>query len=254
MKVQRTRVSQIPPTIAASSILLFLALFYKYLKRFGSLIAFSPNASWCLTPEYGPPPSREHTRFSLFSANWGAGRHVFLPLAIALRTLDRQKWIQQWERSPAAGEPARLLRKQLPSTVCKVALKFGVDISDPISHISTPKMSQKKVKNVHMDVASQCQVPDSQGESCPSWSHAAYAPVQRHQETCHFFEIQNHHEHSRTTPMADGHSETLKLYKWSGQFRADLKRRSSPVLIWSKFFSKPFFGFPNTGLHTVQSV
>ena len=50
----------------------------------------------------------------------------------------------------------------------------------------------------------------SPGESCPSCNHAAHAPVQRHPETCcHFFEIYNHHEHSRTTPIADGHSETL---------------------------------------------
>ena len=66
--------------------------------------------------------------------------------------------------------------------ICKVALKFGVNISDLSPHL-TSKMLQKKNKNVHMEVASQCQVPDSQGESSPSCSHAAYAPVQRHPET-----------------------------------------------------------------------
>ena len=87
----------------------------------------------------------------------GAGWHMFLPLAIALHTLDRHKWIQQWEKSPTASEQAHLLRKQLPNTLCKVVLKFGVDISDPIPHLNT---AQKK-QNVHMEVASQCQVPDS---------------------------------------------------------------------------------------------
>ena len=102
-----------------------------------------PNAPWWFTPEHGPLPSREHARFSLFSANWGgAGWHMFLPLAIALHTLDRQEWRERWEKSPTASEQAHLLRKQLPNTLCKVVLKFGVDISD----ISTPKMSQKTIK------------------------------------------------------------------------------------------------------------
>ena len=90
----------------------------------------------------------------------GAGWHMFLPLAIALHTLDRQEWRERWEKSPTASEQAHLLRKQLPNTVCKVVLKFGVDISDPIPHLNT-KDGAKKVKNVHMEVASQCQVPDS---------------------------------------------------------------------------------------------
>ena len=84
---------------------------------------------------------------------------MFLPLAIALHTLDRQEWIQQREKTPTASEQAHLLRKQLPNTLCKVVSKLGVDISDPIPHLNT-KDAAKKVQNVHMDVASQCQVPD----------------------------------------------------------------------------------------------
>ena len=72
----------------------------------------------------------------------GAGWHMFLPLAIALHTLDRHKWIQQWEKSPTASEQAHLLRKQLPNTLCKVVLKFGVDISDPIPHLNTKDGAQ----------------------------------------------------------------------------------------------------------------
>ena len=69
---------------------------------------------------------------------------------------------------------------------------------------------------------------------------------------CHFIEIQNHNEHSRTTPIAVAILKLWNLTKWSGCVGA--WRRSSPVLIWSKFFSKPIFGFPDPGLHTVQSV
>ena len=98
--------------------------------------------------------------FSFSQQTGGAGRHMFLPLAIALHTLDRQKWIRQWEKSPTASEQAHLLRTQLPNTVCKVDLKFGVDISDPIPHLNTKDVA-KKNKNLRMEVASQCQVPDS---------------------------------------------------------------------------------------------
>ena len=123
----------------------------------------------------------------------GAGWHMFLPLAIALHTLDRQDWIQQWEKSPTGSEQAHLLQMQLPNM--QSGFKFGVDISDLIPHLNTKDVAKKI--NVHMEVASQCQVPRLAGWKCPSWGHAAYAPVQRHPEICHFFEskiITNIHE------------------------------------------------------------
>ena len=39
---------------------------------------------------------------------------------------------------------ARLLRKQLPNTLCKVVLKFEVDISDPIPHLNTKDGAKKQ--------------------------------------------------------------------------------------------------------------
>ena len=167
----------------------------------------------------------------------GAGWHMFLPLAIALHTLDRHKWIQHWEKSPTASEPAHLLRKQLQNTLCKVVFKFGVDISDPIPHLNTKDGAKKNKMS-------------SWGESCPLCSHAAYAPVQRHPETCcHFIEIQRRFTNNTNSRS---HSETLKLYKWSGC--VGTWRRSSPVLIWSKFFSKPILGKSRPAYRTVRVI
>ena len=114
-----------------------------------------------------------------FSANLGTGWHMFLPLAIALHTLDH--------KSGGNTENRVLLQVSKPNRcersfqICKVDLKFGVDISSPIPHLNTKDVA-KKIRNVHMEMASQCQVPDSQGES------AAYAPVQRHPEICCHFQ------------------------------------------------------------------
>ena len=117
-----------------------------------------PNASWCFTPEHGPPPSRKHSRFSLFSANWGAGWHMFLPLAIALHTLDRHQRREQWERSPTASKHAHLLRMQLPN----MQSRFKVRSRRFWPYLTSQhQRCRKKNKNVHMEVSSQCQVPDS---------------------------------------------------------------------------------------------
>ena len=179
---------------------------------------------------------------------------MFLPLAIALHTLDRQKWRERWEKSPTASEQAHLLRKQLPNTVCKVVLKFGVDISDPIPHLNTKDGAKKKLK-----MSTWMWHPNAR---CPTHrvKVGRYAAMQlthlsrdvQRGVCCHFIEIQNHNEHSRTTPIAVAILKLWNLTKWSGCVGA--WRRSSPVLIWSKFFSKPIFGFPDPGLHTVQSV
>ena len=68
-----------------------------------------------------------------------------------------------------------------------------------------------------------------------------------HPETCcHFFEIQNHHEHSRTTPLAD--RPFWNFISESGQFRVGPnwkeKKFRGPHLIQVKSLSKPIFGFP----------
>ena len=195
---------------------------------------------------------RTHPLFPFLSKLGGAGWHMFLPLAIALHTLDRREWRERWKKSPTASEKAHLLQTQLPNTACKVDLKLGVNISDLIPHLNT----NAKKKNVHMEVASQCQVPDSQGESCPSCSHAAYAPVQRHPSRDMLSFLWNP-KSSRT--FMNNTSSRWPFWNFiSGLVSFVLvqteRRRSSAVLIWSKLFAKPIFGFPNPGLHTVQSV
>ena len=111
-----------------------------------------PNASWCfifshsVIPEYGPPPSRKHSRFSLFSANLGAGWHMFLPLAIALHTLDHKRGGNNENRVLLqVSKPNRCERS---FQICKVDLKFGVDISSPIPHLNTKDVT-KKLKYPH---------------------------------------------------------------------------------------------------------
>ena len=211
-----------------------------------------PNASWCFTPEYGPPPSRKHTRFFLFSANWGGWAAHVSTTRHSITYLGSTKWIRQWEKSPTASEQPHLLRKQLPNTVCKVVSKLGVDISDPIPHLNTKDVAKK---NAH---GSGIPVP---GARHIGWKLSVMQPCSL--RTCpetsrNMLSFLWNPKSSRTltnNTYSHSHSETLKLYKlvWVS-FGQTERRRSSPVLIWSKFCSKPIFGFPNPGLHTVQSV
>ena len=102
--------------------------------------------------------------------------------------------------------------------ICKVALKFGVNISDLSPHL-TSKMLQKKIKMSTWKWHPNARCPTHRVKVL---RHAAMQlthlsrDIQRHVVISK--EIHNHHEHSRTTPTAVA---ILQLYKWSGCVGAD---------------------------------
>ena len=136
--------SKSPNSLRGSILHISHVLFYLLPQR------MPPNASWSFIPEYGPPPSRKHSRFSLFSANLGAGWHMLLPLAIALHTLDHKSGGNNENR--VLLQVSKPIRCERSFQICKVDLKFGVDISTSPGHASTRTVLPSGSTSVHQAV------------------------------------------------------------------------------------------------------
>ena len=117
---------------------------------------------------------------------------MFLPLAIALHTLDHKRGGNNENRVLLqVSKPNRCERS---FQICKVDLKFGVDMSSPIPHLNTKDVAKK----IRM--------------STWKWHPNAKCPTHRVKvQLTHLSrdiqryvviskKIHNHHEHSETTP------------------------------------------------------
>ena len=121
---------------------------------------FHCKAIGLLTPEHGPPPSREHACFSLFSANWGGW------VAHVSTTRPSITYLGSTKVDPTMRKESCC--KWASPFVAKAASKYCMQSGFKVRsrHFWPYPTSQhqrcpKKKQNVHMEVASQCQVPDS---------------------------------------------------------------------------------------------